>query len=379
MNQKTLIVRDFTKILASRLAEKEPLIQVILGPRQVGKTTAVTQQLRQKGIHYASGDDSVALSADWIREQWVLAEQRHGRSAVLVLDEIQKVEGWSNEVKRLWDQSIRNRSRVKVVLLGSSSLDLETGIHESLTGRFERIDAHHWSWAEMNKAFGISFEEFLRNGGYPGYAKFRKDQKRWADYLNRSIIDTVVDRDILKFKSVKSPALFRQCFDLIRSFSGQVISYQKLLGQLQEKGNVDLVKRYLTLFESAFLIRCVPKWSGSTVRTIGSSPKILMLAPAFIQELDESNIGRRFESAVGAVLHRTRLPLYYWTDGSFELDYIVRLSSGRPIGIEVKSGRKRHSKSISEFSKKNPKVDVNILSVDQFGAFENDPVVWLSR
>jgi uncharacterized protein len=116
---------------------------------------------------------------------------------VLVLDEIQKIPGWSETVKRLWDEDTRAKRSLKVVVLGSAPLLIAQGLTESLAGRFEVIPLSHWSFSEMQAAFGWSLEEYLFYGGYPGAAPLISDPERWARYVADSLIETSISRDVL--------------------------------------------------------------------------------------------------------------------------------------------------------------------------------------
>ncbi len=228
----------------------------------------------------------------------------------------------------------------------------------------------------MNEAFGLTLPEFLENGGYPAYPAFKSDPDRWRKYFRNSIIDTVIEKDILKFEQVKSQALFKQCFEIVCHYPGQTLSYQKMLGQLQSSGNVELVKRYFSLFEAAFLLRQVYKWTGSPITRIKSSPKLVPLAPAMGSLIGDAATGRVFEAAVGTELIRADLPTYYWQEGSLEVDYVVKL--GRElIAVEVKSGRSKHAKSLGEIRKKYPKIKTVLVSPENFLDFCRAPKSFL--
>ena len=268
------IFRDFSKKLEVRLQERLNFIQVVTGPRQVGKTTGLRQIARRwKGpVYLASADEVAPPTADWIELNWKIARGM-GEGALLVIDEIQKVPGWSERVKRLFDEDRESRS-LKVVLLGSASLLMQKGMAESLAGRYEVIHAGHWSLPECREAFGWGLKEFLNFGGYPAAAELTGDFSRWRDFINHSIIEPVLLRDLLSLAVVNKPALFRQAFQLCLAYPAMEISLQKLLGQLQESGNVTTIKHYLELFEGAFLIKVLQKYSGSEIKKRGSSPKI---------------------------------------------------------------------------------------------------------
>lgn len=346
------------------------LIQVIVGPRQVGKTTGVLQFLEnQKNSFYVSADGALPQRSSWLEEQWRTLESTQP-GGLLVVDEIQKIEHWPETIKALWDRRQRKTERMRVILLGSSSLEIQKGLSESLTGRFQLHKVHQWNFRESQEAYGLTFEQFLRFGGYPGSYAFLGDPVEWLGYVKNSIVDTVIGRDILQLARVKSPALFRQCFDLACAYGGQEISYTKLLGQLQEKGNVELVKHYLELFEGAFLLKQVPKFSQKKTLARASSPKILPLCPALYSlqrhaDLTSEDRGRAFEIAIGAELHRLPGTLSYWREGSDEVDYVYQF--GRHIyALEVKSGRRKSAKGLSKFLAKVPSAEGLVVTPENF-------------
>ena len=350
------IKRNFTRILEKRLGEKLNFIQVVLGPRQVGKTTGLQQivQAWQGPALMISADEVITPTIDWLKLHWEKARNL-GTDALLVVDEVQKIPNWSSAIKYLFDQN-RAARKLKVVLLGSASLALQKGLGESLAGRYEVIPANHWGLDECKQAFKWNLEDFLKFGGYPAAAELSEDIDRWQNYVRNSIIEPVLIKDILGLTTVNKPALFRQTFELAMSYPAQEISLQKLLGQLQESGNVTTIKHYLELFEGAFLLKTLQKYTGSEIRKRGSSPKIIPLNMALCHAfrsptLIDSNSdwrGRIFEAAVGAALSKTKGKLFYWREGKYEVDFVWELE-GQLYALEIKSGRKRSSKGLEKF------------------------------
>jgi predicted AAA+ superfamily ATPase len=379
---KKIINLDFTTKLSESLALKNGLLQVIIGPRQVGKTTTVLKYLEENHSDkflFFSADEVFNATSKWILEIWAKARSEN---KMLVIDEIQKCENWSAVIKKLWDEDKRNKKSFPCILLGSSSLEIQKGLTESLTGRFQLHKAYHWNHEESKKAYGLSFEDFLKFGGYPGSYNF-KNRDEWAKYVKQSIILTVIEKDILQYHSVKSPALFKQAFEIIMSYPAQEISYTKLLGQLQDKGNVELIKYYLSLYEGAFLVKVLEKYSAKKVITKSSTPKILPLAPClyYLEILDEykkEELGRVFELVVGAQLVRIDESLYYWREGSDEVDFVLK--KGRKLyAIEVKSGRKKSPKGLGKFKEKFPEAKLIMITFDNYKEFENNPMDFLEK
>jgi predicted AAA+ superfamily ATPase len=346
--------------LATRLNEEVARIQVVSGPRQVGKTTVVRQVLEAIGqpSHYASADEPTLRDAAWLEAQWEegrrLVRSRPA-GAILAVDEIQKVSGWSETVKRLWDEDRRSDLRLRVVLLGSAALLVQRGLSESLTGRFELIRAPHWSFGEMRDAFGLSLDEFVHFGGYPGAADLIGDERRWTAYVLDSIVETTISRDLLLLTRVDKPALLRSLFRLVCDYSGQIVSYQKLTGQLQDAGNTTTLAHYLDLLAAAGLAIGLEKYAPGKVRQRRSTPKLLALDTALVTAVagrsfaearaDPEQWGRLVETAVGAHLVAARDPraeILYWRDRDREVDFVVQ-RGGELTAIEVKSGRRRDS------------------------------------
>jgi len=377
-----MINLDFTTKLANALANNNDLLQVIIGPRQVGKTTTVLKYLNEnhpdKFLFY-SADEVFNATPNWILEIWSKARSEN---KILVIDEIQKCENWSAVIKKLWDEDKRHKKIFPCILLGSSSLEIQKGLTESLTGRFQLHKAFHWNYAESNEGYGISFKDYLKIGGYPGSYNF-KDQNEWAKYVKQSIILTVIEKDILLYHTVKSPALFKQAFEIIMSYPAQEISYTKLLGQLQSKGNTELIKYYLSLYEGAFLVKVLEKYSAKKIISKSSTPKVLPLAPClyYLEILDEyktEELGRVFELVVGAQLVRTDESLFYWREGNDEVDFVLK--KGRKLyGIEVKSGRKKSQTGLQKFKEKFPNAKLIFITMENYQEFEKSPMEFLEN
>lgn len=344
--------------LASRLAERPARLQVVSGPRQVGKTTVVLQALEASDApsHYASADDPALRDTAWLEAQWEEGRRLAGkpnRGAILAIDEIQKVTNWAETVKRLWDEDRGTDLPLRVALLGSAAMLVQHGLSESLTGRFELIRAPHWSFAEMRDAFGFSLDQFVYFGGYPGAASLVDDEQRWAAYVLDSIVETTISRDLLLLTRVDKPALLRSLFRLVCDYSSQIVSYQKLTGQLHDAGNTTTLAHYLDLLSAAGLAVGLEKYSPGKVRQRRSTPKLLALDTALVSatsgrtfeesQEDRNHWGRLVETAVGAHLWATRDPraeILYWRDRGKEVDFVVE--RGKQLAaIEVKSGRRR--------------------------------------
>jgi predicted AAA+ superfamily ATPase len=375
-----VIKLPFINKLESHIKSGLGFIQVLIGPRQVGKTTSVLNYLETHHADhfiYESADLIFNASPQWLIELWQKAQSEQ---KLLVIDEIQKCENWAETIKILFDKTKRNKQKLNCVLLGSSSLQIQKGLTESLTGRFQLINAYHWNGFESLDGYDLSFEEYLKFGGYPASYQIQNPQERMS-YIRNSIINTVIEKDLLQYNKVKSPALFKQAFEILISYPAQEISYTKILGQIQESGNVELVKYYIQLFEGAFLIKALEKYSSKTVKTKASSPKILPLAPCLyystvLAEYDADEKGRVFELVVGAQLFKTEMPLYYWREGKFEVDYILK--HGKKIwAIEVKSGRKKSTQGLIEFQKQFPQAVCVIVTPQNYAQFEADPLKFL--
>ena len=348
--------RPQATVLAERLGEPRRLLHVVAGPRQVGKSTLVQQVTDELSlpVRYASADEPTLRGADWISQQWEAArlEASGGAGAVLVLDEIQKIPSWSETVKRLWDEDTRKKRPLKVVLLGSAPLLMAQGLTESLAGRFETLRLPHWSYAEMREAFGFTLEEYLYFGGYPGAAPLIRDPVRWSRYIADSLIETSIARDVLRLTRVDKPALLRRLFELACRYSGQILSYTKMLGQLQDAGNTTTLAHYLDLLAGAGMVCGLQKYAADAARSRGSSPKLQVLNTALMTvtaavspeeaRSDREFRGRLIESAVGAHLANAaavgECKVYYWRDRGQEVDFVVKAHSGL-TAIEVKSGR----------------------------------------
>ena len=347
-----IISLPFIKTLKSNLSVGN-LIQVVQGPRQVGKTTGVIYFLKsqKKPYHYISADGILENEFSWILSEWQKACDK--KVTYFVIDEIQKIRNWSEIIKKIWDKKIRSSKykKIKFILLGSSSLKIQKGLTESLTGRYQIINVYHWNFLETKKLVPVSLEKFLKTGGYPGSYKFIKKQEMFEDFIKKSIIEPVINMDILPFSHIQKPSLFKQVFNILCNYPAQEISYTKLLGQLQSKGNTDLIKTYISFYEKAFLFKSLEKFSAKAVKIKSSSPKFIPLSPCFSLFSHQENITSRiFEATVGAQLLRLSGELYYWRDRNKEVDFVFCFKN-KIYGIEVKFGKKKVVSGMEAFLK----------------------------
>ena len=358
-------------ILLNRLDEPRRFIQVLVGPRQVGKTTLVSQLVQQLNFpaHYISADGAGAANSAWIEQQWETARFQMRTSGadtgLLVIDEIQKIDNWAEVVKAQWDKDTFANLPLKVILLGSSRLLLQQGLTESLAGRFELTQLTHWTLGEMETAFGFTPDQYVWFGGYPGAAALIGDEARWRDYVLNSLIETTVSKDILMLTRVDKPALLRRLFELGCSYSGQILSYTKLLGQLQDSGNVVTLAHYAQLLDSAGLLTVLEKYAVDKARQRGSIPKWQVQNSALFSAFAPNSFeptranpvewGRWVETAVGVHLCRSarlgEIDLFYWREGNDEVDFVMRRRQ-QVIGLEVKSGRTQSAPGMATFQKK---------------------------
>lgn len=358
---------QFAEVL-ERMNEPRKFIQVLAGPRQVGKSTLIDQVLEECTLpHYLYNADGIDENdTDWIRRVWESAriqmDTRQQTEAILVIDEIQKIKRWSEIVKREWDADTRNRRQLKLFLLGSSRLMLRKGLTESLAGRFELIRLGHWTLQEMEDAFGLTLDEWIYYGGYPGSASLIKDMRRWRKYIKESLVAPAIEKDIIMTSNIYKPALMKQLFELGCSYSAELLSLTKALGQLQDAGNVTTLSSYLNILNQCNLLAGLQKYANDDARRYQSVPKFQVYNNALLtayrgttydkDRIDPQIWGRWVESAVGGYLlgdaEDGGYKVYYWRERSDEVDYIVA-SQGTAIALEVKSGRRGMNSGLPKF------------------------------
>ncbi len=367
--------RAVYQTIKSRLEEDRRFIQVVMGARQIGKSTVVKQVLSELTIPYQlySADNVPATNSAWISNCWQavrsLKAVNQWQCVVLVIDEIQKIANWSEAVKKEWDDDTFHDRNIKVLLLGSSRVLLERGLSESLAGRFEEIRMSHWSYQEMKECFGFTLDQYIYYGGYPGAAPFISDSDRFEQYIHSSIIDATINKDILMDTPISKPALLRQTFELGAAYSGNILSLNKMLGSLQDAGNTSTLAGYINLLNESGLLTGLQKYSVDMSRRRASIPKFqvynnalkMVYTPLTFERaiVDRKAWGHIFESAVGAYLVSQsfihRFELFYWRDRNDEVDYILR-KKGALIAIEVKSNAEKKSGGLEKFKELyNPK------------------------
>ena len=382
--------RPQVSILLQRLAERPRFIIAIFGPRQTGKTTLVRQALASadRPHRYLSVDEPESTTPSftlpivtepafpvspphdtrWLVQRWEEARYHADREPggfVLAIDEVQKIPDWSEAVKGLWDADRAIDRPLHVIILGSAPLLMQAGLTESLAGRFEPIQVTHWDFEEMYDAFDYTLAQYLYFGGYPGAASFIHEEQRWRDYILNGLVEPNIERDILAMTRVDKPALLKRLFELGASYSGQILSFTKMLGQLQDAGNTTTLARYLELLSKAGLIAGLQKWSNQPVRRRASSPKLNVLNTGLMTagsgytfteaQSDRTFWGRVVESGVGAHLFNSAssdISVYYWREQAFEVDFVLQRGD-RVVPVEVKSQQGAGAlRGLEEFQKR---------------------------
>lgn len=355
-------------IIKNRIEEKRRFIQVIMGPRQIGKTTTVRQTIKELNMpfHFVAADGVANSNFAWIEQQWetarIIMNNQNANECLLVIDEIQKIDNWAEIVKAEWDKDTFNETNIKVILLGSARLLIQQGLSESLAGRFEIIQMTHWSFSEMQEAFDFTADEYVWFGGYPGAADLIRNEERWKDYILNSIMETTISKDILMLTRIDKPAILRRLFELGANYSGQIVSITKILGELQDVGNTTTLSHYVELLDSAGLLSGLERYSPELLRKRASIPKWQVHNAAFSSALSNMEFketrnkpeiwGRYVETAVGTHLSRAarlnEIKLYYWREGNHEMDFVIERQD-KVIGIEVKGGRSQTAKGLQKF------------------------------
>jgi predicted AAA+ superfamily ATPase len=361
--------RSILQEINSRISEDRKFIQVLVGPRQVGKTTLIKQLIQKTDIRclFVTADDLYAADTTWLRREWgnvrLQMQQSDRKEILFIVDEVQKVPNWSETVKKEWDSDSFSDMNVKVILLGSSRLLIQKGLTESLAGRYELTNVTHWSFDEMRDAFGWNLEQFIYFGGYPGSAPLISDEDRWKDYIRESLVETTISKDILMMTRVDKPALLKRLFDIGCKYSSQILSLIKVQGELQESGNLTTLSGYLTLLKDAGLLSGLEKYAADIIRKRASKPKFQVHNNALLAASQNDSFdavrknpkewGRFAESVVGAHLINSglkyRFNVYYWNQGNYEVDYVIKKGNDI-VALEVKSGKDSTNLGLSLFN-----------------------------
>ena len=356
-------------VIKRRLEEKSPYIQMIVGPRQVGKTTALKAALEERGV-FLNADYPTPLPHSVVEQKWNEALQNP--SKILAIDEIQKISGWSEIIKKLWDAKPH---ALKVVVTGSSALLVEKGLKETLAGRYEMIRAEHWNFTEAKNIFGLDLKNYIEFGCYPGAVPLLEQTERWGQYVRDSIVEPALGRDLLQLHPVDQPALLRQIFGVAVSLPCQIISLQKLQGQLQGRGTLPTLQHYLKLLADAYLITGIEKYSAAPLRSRRSSPKLIVhdngLIRAFRRpmqgNISEEETGRYFENAIGARLLESGWEIYYWKERNLEVDFVALGPNGEKWALEVKSSTVNESdlKGLFRFCEMHPEFEPKLVCLKE--------------
>ena len=361
-------------LIVGRLREPAPgRVQLLTGPRQIGKTTLLLQiceEMGSKAIYVACDSPEAGVPGFWER-LWTNAEDNAERQGLVCvfLDEIHLVSDWAAKLKSAWDRLKRRKIPIHVVATGSCALSLSWGSRESLAGRFERITLSHWDAKALATTFGlepsVAVETFVQQGSYPGAIEGRNDLRRWSAYVRDAIVDPAIGRDILALGPIRKPALLRQVFAVAASSPAQIVALKKLQGQLQDGGALETIAHYLSLLSEAYLIAPLTKFGATEQRARAAPPKLISLSNALlavtdprgipVQEREPDRFGRWVENACLAYAWNQGQKVQYWREEPLEVDGVLEGSWGK-WAIEVKTGRVEMSdlKGLAELTRRFP-------------------------
>jgi len=372
-------------LLIRRLDERAPgRIQLLAGPRQVGKTTLLLELAERHGdaAIYAAADGPEATLPGFWERLWARAADTASTQghAVVLVDEAHLLHDWASHLKGEWDRLRRRKLPIHVVATGSSALRIAAGARESLAGRFEQITLTHWSAASLAEMFGVkprtAVDLLIKMGSYPGAFELRGDLARWSAYVRDAILEPAIGRDIVALAAVRKPALLRQVFGVCVSSPSQIVSLQKIQGQLQDPGALETIAHYLTLLEQAFLVAALGKHAASPARQRAAPPKLITLNNALLAVVDSrgapdrSTDPRRFgawvENACLAHAWNSGQRVTYWREQPLEVDGVLEGSWGSWV-IEVKTGSATNPelRGIAEFTRRHPGFHPLVLCDDE--------------
>ena len=192
----------------------------------------------------------------------------------------------------------------------------------------------------------------------------KKIEKYWKKYVKDSLVAPAIEKDVIMTSNIYKPALMKRLFELGCGYSAEVLSLTKLIGQLQDAGNVTTLAGYLEILNQCSLLAALQKYAKDDARKYNSIPKYQVYNNALMtaykgrtfekDRIDPRVWGRWVESAVGAYLlsmaEELEYQLYYWREGTDEVDFII-VTGGECIAIEVKSGRRGMNSGLPKFVK----------------------------
>lgn len=363
--------------LARRLSEPPPArVQILTGPRQVGKTTMLLAEAAKWGeaAVYLAADAPEASLAGWWEAQWRRAtdQARHG-VAVMMIDEVQYLREWPRLIKSAIDQVYREQLPLHIVISGSASLEMARGTRETMAGRFEKLVLRQWTARDLASEFGLSREQavetVVRFGSFPGGMRMLNDLPRWESYIRESIVEPAIGRDLLMLEAVRKPALLRQVYAVCAGHPCEIISLAKIAGSVTDPGSSETVAHYLHLLDEAYLVAPLSKYSKREVRKRASPPKIVPLSNAFPAVSGTApEWGRQVENACLAFAINSGQGVAYWREEPHEVDAVMDGSWGK-WAVEVKTGAfsARDLAGLLEFARRSPEFAPLVICEEQHG------------
>lgn len=323
-------------------------VVVILGPRQVGKTTlalALARSAVDKPIHYLD----LELNSDLAKLDDAESYLRRFENQLLVIDEVQRKPELFPVIRALVDLRKRNGERAgHFLLLGSASRNLLQQSSESLAGRIRYLELNPFSVSELNinDPLGFNLEKSWFRGGFPD--SYLAESETQSQNWRRDFISTYVEKDIPLFGPKVPATRMKRFWSMLAHYHGQQAVLTEIAKSLEVSHTT--ARNYLDILQDFFMVRQVHPWSGNTKKRLVKTPKVyirdtgllhsLLNISSFDQLLGHPVVGASWE---GFVMENilNQLPAnwtasYYRSSNQAEIDLVLEFGSKEVWGIEIK-------------------------------------------
>lgn len=363
--------RTHVQALLSRLSLPSPAVQAVVGPRQVGKSTLIRQVLEklEAPTVFLSCKSVQYRQTGWIHKEWEIARllAKHHGHCVIAVDDAQRLPGWAPLLCQLHKEDLEQQRDIRIVITGSSELELLQQLKDKFPQSHEVIRAGYWTYPEMRCAFNWGIEQYLFYGGLPRSGDEPSDDETWLNWIRELMFDNLLKEDVKAVAPAQNHEAIFDYFKVSSVHSGNIMSYAQLAQKLPFTVKPTTLANYQKVLSRAGISNGLARIQDGGEISRSGSPKLQLSSNAWLTGMMNSRFDKLrsqgviwkqvFKSAVGAHLlnfaQENAYSVHYWFDRQHRVDFVLKKNDALVPIVVMPGDVKQGTDAIQAFAKNN--------------------------